>query len=299
MTFSGSRIDLHSHTCHSDGVETPMELVQKAAQEGIRSLAITDHDTVAALPEAQQAGEIWGVDVLTGIELSTQYQQFDDVHILGYLFDPHHPHLHATLARLQQGRQERGLEILERINALLNMRGLEPLATTEIALHEHGVFTRPHLAQALIEHGYCRNINNAFRDFLIPCNVPKATLSVEAGLQLIAAAGGVCSLAHPGSLTSNPRILHAFLGDLKDMGMAGLEVYHRSHDQAMVTFLRTCTVRYGFVATGGSDYHGRPSNAGLGEMAPGYAIPLHTLQDLRRAHVHAQGIALTLSKSLC
>jgi predicted metal-dependent phosphoesterase TrpH len=84
------RVDLHTHTSYSDGLDSPAQLVAKAAQQGLHSIAITDHDILAALPEAQQAGRDCGVEVLVGIELTVQYQQYDDIHLLGYFFDPSH-----------------------------------------------------------------------------------------------------------------------------------------------------------------------------------------------------------------
>src|SRR5713101_7753118 len=84
------RVDLHTHTSYSDGLDSPTQLVAKAAQQGLHSMAITDHDILAALPEAQQAGRTCGVEVLVGVELTVQYQQYDDIHLLGYFFDPTH-----------------------------------------------------------------------------------------------------------------------------------------------------------------------------------------------------------------
>lgn len=281
-------VDLHTHTCHSDGMDTPTQLVAKAAHQGIRSLAVTDHDTVDAIAEARQAGALHGIEVLTGIELSVQYQQYDDIHLLAYGFDPTFAPLGAHLARLQEGRVQRGLEILQRINVLLTRRGQAPLESTQVLQQAQGVLTRPHLAQVLLEHGYSSTVQNAFRDFLIPCNVPKAALSPEEALAVINQAGGICALAHPGALSGDQQDLHWLLGALKAMGMVGVEVYHRQHYPDAIAFFQACAVRYGLIATGGSDYHGRPNGATLGEIAPGYVIPEQTLYELRRALARQQ-----------
>src|SRR2546426_11678123 len=98
MTTWRLRVDLHMHTCYSDGADTPAQLVAKASQQGLHSIAVTDHDTLAALPEAQQAGLECGVEVLVGVELTMQYQQYDDIHLLGYFFDAEYPALQARLA---------------------------------------------------------------------------------------------------------------------------------------------------------------------------------------------------------
>src|SRR4029450_5317144 len=148
------RVDLHMHTSYSDGIDTPAQLVAKAAQQGLHSIAITDHDIVAALPEARQAGLDCGVEILTGVELTVQYQQYDDIHLLGYFFDPTHAALQAQLALAQQHRRQRGVAMLERINALLEQDGKAPLDQKHVLQSARGALTRPHLAHALIAHGY-------------------------------------------------------------------------------------------------------------------------------------------------
>ena len=144
------RVDLHTHTSYSDGLDSPTQLVAKAAQQGLHSIAITDHDILAALPEAQQAGCDCGVEVLVGIELTVQYQQYDDIHLLGYFFDPTHAALQAQLALAQQRRVQRGVEMLERINTLLVQDGKAPLDQERVLQSARGALTRPHLAHALL-----------------------------------------------------------------------------------------------------------------------------------------------------
>ena len=281
--MSTTSIDLHMHTCYSDGSDTPWQLVAKAAQQGLHSIAITDHDTVAAFPEARQAGVMHGVEVLAGIELSVQYEHYHDVHMLGYLFDPQHERLGRQLQYLQEQRVQRGMAILARVNACLAQRGQTPLDTAQVLQDVHGTLTRPHVAKALIAQGYVRNMEEAFREFLIPCDVPKAALSPEAAVALMAEAGGVCVLAHPGVLSSEPKELERLIGTFKTLGMVGLEAYHHSHEPGCVDFLLRCARRYGLVVTGGSDYHGRSYGAQLGETGPGEPIPGHLLADLQHA----------------
>lgn len=275
-------VDLHAHTRHSDGLDTPAELVAKAARHGVRRLAVTDHDTLAALPEARVAGSAHGVEVLTGIELSVQHGDFHDIHLLGYFFDPEDDALSACLARLKEGRTQRGLEILRRVNRRLSDLGRAPLDGERVRQYASGVLTRPHLAQALVDQGYCKGYQEAFRDFLIPCNAPKSLLPLEEGLRLIGDAGGLCSLAHPGTLGSDPDVLNPLLAAAKSLGLAGLEVYHRAHYPDAIPFFEATALRHRLVATGGSDYHGRPVGPTLGEIAPGYPVPGAVLRDLQR-----------------
>ena len=284
------RVDLHTHTSYSDGLDSPTQLVAKAAQQGLHSMAITDHDILAALPEAQQAGCDYGVEVLVGIELTVQYQQYDDIHLLGYFFDPTHAALQAQLALAQQRRVQRGVAMLERINTLLMQDGKAPLDQERVLQSARGALTRPHLAHALIARGYASNIQNAFENFLIPCNVPKGALGAEAAFTLMAQAGGVCSLAHPGTLSTDPDVLYPLLDAFKAMGLVGLEVYHHCHYPDTLALFENCATRYGLVATGGSDYHGRPEGAVLGQISSGYAVPDHVLPDLQRAHAARVGV---------
>jgi hypothetical protein len=265
-----------------------LQLLEKAAQQGIRCLAITDHDTVAALPEAQQAGQAYDIEVLAGVELSVQYREFRDIHVLGYLFDPQDEPLQTRLRVMQHRRLQRGEEILARINSRLRQRGYLPLDPARVWQRARGALARPHLAQELMAAGYARSMEEAFREFLIPCDVPKAGLSPEEAFALVAQAGGLCSLAHPGVLSSEPRVLEGLVSTFKVMGLLGIEVYHHSHDQTYTDFFLRCARRYGLVATGGSDYHGRPQGAQLGEVAPGQAVPAHLLPDLQSAHATRQ-----------
>jgi len=278
------RVDLHTHTSYSDGLDSPTQLVAKAAQQGVHSIVVTDHDILAALPEAQQAGFNCGVEVLVGIELTVQYLQYDDIHLLGYFFDPTHAALQAQLALAQQHRVQRGVAMLERINALLEHDGKAPLDKEQVLQSARGALTRPHLAHALMARGYASTMQNAFENFLIPCNVPKTALGAEDAFALMAQAGGVCSLAHPGTLSTDPDVLYPLLDAFKAMGLVGLEVYHHCHYPDALALFQRCATRYGLVATGGSDYHGRPEGAVLGQIAPGYAVPEHVLPDLQRAH---------------
>lgn len=283
MPMPTDGVDLHTHTRHSDGLDTPAELVAKAARQGVRHLAVTDHDTLAALPEARAAGAVRGVEVLTGIELSVQHGDFHDIHLLGYFFESEDVALNACLTRLKEGRTQRGVEILHRVNRRLNELGRAPLDGERVRQYASGVLTRPHLAQALIDQGYCKNQQEAFRDFLIPCDAPKPLLALEEGLRLIGNAGGVCSLAHPGTLSNDPNVLDPLLAAASSLGLGGIEVYHRAHHPDAIPFFESVALRHRLVATGGSDYHGRPVGPTLGHVAPGHPVPHRVLTDLQQA----------------
>jgi len=281
-------VDLHTHTTYSDGADTPSQLVAKAAGVGVWHLAVTDHDTVAALPEARQAGLAYGVEIINGIELTVQYEDYQDIHLLAYGFDADHPALVQRLHEIQAHRVERGLEILRRINERLSAAGRTLLDRDRVLARADGALARPHLAEELLEQGHVQTFQDAFRDFLIPCNVPKANLGLDEAVALIAQAGGLCSLAHPGTLGSDTDEIERLLTAFTAMGMVGVEAYHHCHDTTFIEFLRTCARRLGLAETGGSDYHGRAQGATLGFIAPNTPVPdtvLNAITDLTPTRV--------------
>ncbi len=276
-------VDLHTHTTYSDGADTPQQLVAKAGDLGVWSLAITDHDSVEAMPEAIQAGQAYGVDVLSGIELTVQFEDYDDIHILGYGFDPAHEALGDRLRQVQEHRVQRGIEILRRINLRLSALGKAPLDQTQVLARAQGAVARPHLAQALLDQGHVETFQDAFREFLIPCNVPKAALGPDEAFSLVRQAGGVCSLAHPGTLSTHPNEIERLLSTFTAMGLVGVEAYHHCHHRDFISFLCACAHRHGLIVTGGSDYHGRPQGATLGFTAPDTPVPATVLSALADA----------------
>jgi predicted metal-dependent phosphoesterase TrpH len=266
-------VDLHTHTTYSDGRDSPWDLVSKASELGVWHLAVTDHDSVEALPEAIEAGDALGVEVISGIELTVQYDAYDDIHMLAYGFDPTHAALRARLQELQAHRVQRGLNMLRQINIRLSAMGKAPLERARVLARAQGALARPHLAQELVDQGHAQTFQDAFRDFLIPCNVPKAALGPEEAFALVAAAGGICSLAHPGTLSTAPDDIERLLRTFKDMGLVGVEAYHHCHQADFIQFLCTCAQRHDLTVTGGSDYHGRPQGATIGFIAPACPVP--------------------------
>ena len=266
-------VDLHMHTTYSDGLDTPADLVAKASELGVWNLAITDHDAVDGLPEGIEAGQRYGVHVMSGIELTVQFEDYRDIHILGYDFDPADVAFVACIKRMQDARLERGLEILRRVNRMLCDVGKAPIDEQRVLARAQGAVARPHLAQELVEQGCVETFQDAFQEYLIPCDVPKATLSPPDAFRMVAEAGGVCSLAHPGTLSSDPVEIERLLTTFGHMGMAGVEAYHHCHQPSFIDFLRQCARRHDLITTGGSDYHGRPQGAMLGYLNVNKPVP--------------------------
>ncbi|HEX6607803.1 MAG TPA: PHP domain-containing protein [Chloroflexia bacterium] len=268
------KLDLHTHTTASDGRLAPAALVALAAQVGVTTLAVTDHDTTDGLTEARAATGAAGVEIITGIEFGCDMPH-GEIHMLGYLFDATHPALRARLAWLREGRVERGRAMVAKLNAL----GL-PIRWERVReIAGAGSVGRPHVAQALIEGGYVADTNEAFSRYLAwggPAYVPRRRLTPLDVIALIREAGGVVSLAHPAHIPD----LEAQLAPLAEAGLAGLETYYGEYDAPTVTWLAELAARFHLVPTGGSDYHARDikDHAMLGAGPP---VPPDTIARLR------------------
>jgi predicted metal-dependent phosphoesterase TrpH len=255
------RADLHTHTTCSDGRLAPAALVREAAARDLAALAVTDHDTVAGVPEAQAAGRARGVQVVAGVELSVTLDG-EELHLLGYAFDPSHEGLRRHLARFKEARRERARAMAERLTELGKPLTFEDVArqaaSAQVASGQvasgHAALGRPHVAQALVAAGHAPSTRVAF-DRLIgddgPAFVEKPRFDAADALDLLHRAGGLGALAHPGEGTSD-----ATFGALVDAGLDAVEVVHPAHDERLTRYWRTQAEANGLLPTGGSDYHG-------------------------------------------
>ncbi len=248
-------IDLHTHSSVSDGTDTPAELVRAAVEANLSVIALVDHDTFAGLPEARAAGARLGVEVLGGIELSTMHGPHS-VHLLGYGCDPKQPDLAAELELIQRSREERVPRMAQRL-AELGM----PITAADIESQAAGVSVgRPHVADALVAHGYVANRNEAFDRYLYdggPAYIGRYAPSLARGIELIRGAGGAAVVAHPWGRGGRRHLTFSTLEALAHgSGLDGIEVDHNDHDPESRTELRTFAAEVGLLATGGSDYHG-------------------------------------------
>jgi 3',5'-nucleoside bisphosphate phosphatase len=250
-------IDLHLHTTASDGSLAPADLVARAASAGISTLAVTDHDTVAGLWEAREAASARGLSLVNGIEI-TAVEGGRDVHVLGYFFDPQHAGLAAFLDRQRLDRVRR----VEEMAANLASAGypIEVARLIEDGTARGRSIGRPHVAEALIAAGHVATRDEAFDRFLgygRSAFVPRRGAAVADVIRVLAAAGGIASLAHPG-LTRVDQLIPSFA----DAGLAALEVRHSDHDREMEARYRTLAAANGLAVSGGSDFHADDSTRG-------------------------------------
>jgi len=265
-----ARVDLHMHSLHSDGEHRPAELVPMALAARVVAIALTDHDTLAGLPELHDAARDSDLEIVNGVELSSSAGS-KDIHVLGYFVDPDDAALGAALERFRTGRRDRALGMIERLNALgvpLTVADVEPFV-------KGGAWGRPHVARALLENGHVATFDEAFRRFLghhAPAFVPKPSLEPAEAIALIRAAGGAAVFAHPGTAGRDDLI-----EEFKEAGLAGIEVWHPKHSPQKVEGYRRLARELDLVATGGSDFHG----ATIGNVTIGMSdVPASALAEL-------------------
>ena len=280
-------IDLHSHTNESDGTFTPFELVELAVERGVEALAISDHDTFAGYDQALPEARSRGLDLVCGIELSTRVpgSKSRTVHLLAYfLRQPPPPEFRAWLDELIAGRRDRN----QRLIASLQEKGVD-IELAEVERLGRTLTGRPHFARVLIDKGYASSFDEAFRRYLgetAPTYVERYAPYVADGIRRVLDAGGMPVVAHPIRLgIHNPKAEDAFIRELRDAGMRGIEVFHSDHRPEDMQRYGGIARKYGLLVTGGSDFHGEVKpQISLGTGFNGNLnIPISVLNDLRAA----------------
>ncbi len=246
-------VDFHCHTLESDGTLTPAELGAAMLRRGVEIFSVTDHDSLGAY---RKLGEAAGsADVVTGVELNTTYRG-NEVHVLGYGFALDDETVGEAIASNRGRRRDRA----ETMAAQLSSAGYA-VSFDEVRAEaaDEAALGRPHVARALIRKGYARDIDSAFRELLTPGKpgyVPQTYLRPHDAVKLVARAGGVAVLAHPGRLKDE-----SIIEELVEAGLAGIETFYPTHDQNQVAHFRGIAAEYGLVMTAGSDFHDARYNA--------------------------------------
>lgn len=247
-------IDLHVHTTASDGTMTPEEVVFHAAAQGLKAIAITDHDTVAGIPEALEAGIRAGIEVVPGVELSVKYP--GEMHILGYYIDCQNPILDRGLDLLSLYRSERNPQMVRKLQNLGCQISMEEV-TNEAS---GGIIGRPHYAAIMVRKGFVRDFADAFELYLgvgKPAYVEKDKLTPGQGIEMIVAAGGIPVLAHPKYLQLSDNIgLDNLVQELKQHGLGGIEVFYSENTPDETERYFSLAIDHGLAVTGGTDFHG-------------------------------------------
>lgn len=257
-----SGYDLHTHTSFSDGTNTPSENVALALERGLSGIAITDHDTTDGFGESITAAAAVDLEMVTGIEFSAEYEGAS-LHVLSYWVDPDHAPLREELQRLTDTRLRRGEMMVTKLQDL----GYEISFERVRSIAGGGLIARPHVARAMVEAGIVATEKEAFDRYISDdgiAYVPKHALHPMDALRLIAGAGGVCVLAHPGMWKGAGSVPDILIEEMAEGGMVGLEVDHPDHDEQQRTYYGAMADRLDLVPTGASDCHGARYDYRLG-----------------------------------
>jgi predicted metal-dependent phosphoesterase TrpH len=274
-------VDLHVHSAASDGSLSPRELVAEAKAQGMRAIALTDHDTIEGLEEALAAGAEMGLEVIPGIEISADHEP-GSMHILGYFIDHRSRQLDEQLQVLKQARAERNPQIIAKLQKL----GLAITMAEVLAVTGGGQVGRPHIAQVLVNKGYVANFQEAFVKYIGnhgPAYVSKFRFAPRDAIAMITAAGGVAGLAHPFTLEySSTGHLKMILQQLRDWGLSAIEVYYPEHPPERQAQYKKLAQELGLLTTGGSDYHGviKPE-VKIGLVGPNQHVGYELVEKLR------------------
>ena len=273
------RVDLHTHSTASDGKLRPSEAVLLAAQVGVKTLALTDHDTTDGIAEAQRAGRELGICVIAGVEINSEGEH-GDAHILGLLIDPAEPALQEQLVAIRDARVGRARGMLKKLAAMgmsVEWARVQAIAGDAVSI------ARPHIARAMVEAGHVATVQEAFDKYISndgPAYVNRLRLTMSEAIGVIHVAGGLAVLAHP----AHSELVH-LIPQLVEAGLDGVEVYYPAHTPEQQSELLEIAARYDLVVTGGSDFHSLddPAHGTLGcvDVPPQVVDKLKVRHELR------------------
>lgn len=271
--------DLHTHSVYSDGTWTPAQLIDEAERIGLTAIALTDHNTVAGLPDFMEAARGRGVEAVPGVEFSSDYAD-KDVHIVGLFIRPeHYATVTEVLADAQRRKEESNRELVDNLcdaGYALDYNRIRKAAS--------GSINRAHIAGELLRLGYVESVRHAFEALLDVkhgyYHPPKRMTSFEA-IAFIKSLGAVAVLAHP-LLTMDEAMLRAFLPRAVAVGLDAMETEYSTYDEEATRLARTIAKEFGLRRSGGSDFHGdRKPDIRIGVGRGSLAVPASLLDELR------------------
>ncbi len=263
--------DLHLHTNLSDGVLPVDEVVKISLRKGLRCISITDHDNLDSYRLAQKSVENTGLEVISGIEISSVWQG-KDIHILGYFCDPTNLALNLELQEAAKGRALRVRSIIKKLNLL----GVDISFEKVMTYCKGRILGRPHVAMSLVGEEYVTSFSDAFSKYLgegCPAFVEKRGLTPGQTIRLIENAGGIAVLAHPYKTSAD-----SLIESLVEWGLKGIETYSPSQKGNAGKRYREIAKRFNLVGTGGSDFHFEGSPYGINCMKMPYSV----VEELRK-----------------
>lgn len=249
-----SPFDLHSHSIVSDGTLTPTQLVEHAAAQGVRVLALTDHDDIGGLAEAAEVAARHNIAFINGVEISVTWHK-RTIHVVGLKVSPAHEPLVKGLEAIRAGRHARA----EGMAAGLDEIGITGSLEGAYSYAKRGIISRSHFARFLVETGYAKDISAVFKKYLVkgkPGYFEHRWAELDEAIGWITGSGGVAVLAHPGRYDLGRTNMATLLAEFRELGGAGIEVVTGSHTPEQYGHFARLAHQFGFLASLGSDYHG-------------------------------------------
>ena len=275
-------IDLHVHSTYSDGTFSPAELVDHAVQKGLTAFALTDHDTISGIRTAQTAASKHNLEIIPGIEFSTAYKG-KDIHILGLDIDCQNIRFLDAVEELREEREHRNQKMIDRMAA----DGIDISVEQMRDAFGDTIWTRAHFARYLADHGYVKEIWDAFQTHIgdhCKYYIPRDLSSPFQAVRLIRETGGIPILAHPFQYHLIETDLIDLVKSLKRSGLLGIEAIYSTHSQVQENELRKIARSFGLCISGGSDFHGaHKPTIDLGTGKGNLKIPYEWLEQLRAA----------------
>jgi len=249
-----SLFDLHSHSIVSDGTLTPTQLVEHAAAQGVRGLALTDHDDIGGLAEAAEVAARHNIAFINGVEISVTWHK-RTIHVVGLKVSPAHEPLVKGLEAIRAGRHARA----EGMAAGLDEIGIAGSLEGAYSYAKRGIISRSHFARFLVETGYAKDISAVFKKYLVkgkPGYFEHRWAELDEAIGWITGSGGVAVLAHPGRYDLGRTNMATLLAEFRELGGVGIEVVTGSHTPEQYGHFARLAHQFGFLASLGSDYHG-------------------------------------------
>lgn len=277
-------IDLHVHSKHSDGTCTTKELVDLAIYKGLKAIALTDHDTTAGLEEIQEYAKDKDIEIIPGIELSTEYFG-RDIHILGLYINPYKPKFQEHLIAFQESRINRNRKMCEN----LVEQGIDITYEDLMNTFKGAVVTRAHYARYLYDKGYVKSMKEAFERYVgdhCKAFVPREKITPAQAVSLILEAGGIPVLAHPILYRLSDANLDKLVAELKEVGLMGIEAVYSTYTLSEERYVKRLANKYDLLITGGSDFHGsNKKDINLGNGRGHLFVPEEILDKIKAAYL--------------
>lgn len=282
-------VDLHVHSTESDGTLSPEELIYEAKKAGLAAMALTDHDTVSGIAKAAPAAKACGIELIPGIELSTQYRmptkkgEEKEVHVVGLFIDPTHPLLLEKTKEFRECRDNRNVEMI----AALQKEGFDITMESLTAENPDSVITRGNIARYLYNHGQIKSVQEAFEKYIgdgCRCYVGRFKVTPMEAVELIKQAGGIAVLAHPLLYHLSSVSLQRLVDDLKAVGLDGIEAIYSTYSAGEERLMKKFAADNHLLVSGGSDFHGATKPAiRLGTGHGNLCIPYSILENIKHA----------------